>query len=78
MSTVKDIKVIKDKNGMFYAKFANGGQLPAYLGGMWTHENELKAKIDYYLANRKPTTTAQRAAKKATATKRAVKKEVTN
>lgn len=62
MSEIKEIKIIQDKNGMFYAKYAGGGQLPAYLGGMWTHENDLKARIQYHLANRKVQTVAQKKA----------------
>ena len=60
MSEVKEVKIIKDDNGLFYAKYAGGGQLPAYLGGMWTHENELQSRIDYYLATRKVQTVAQK------------------
>jgi hypothetical protein len=63
MSEIKEVKIIRDKNGLFYAKYANGGQLPAYLGGMWTHENDLKARIDHYLATRRVATVAQRKAK---------------
>lgn len=57
----KEIKIIQDKNGLFYAKFANGGQLPAVLGGMWTHESDLKARISHYLSIRVAQTTAQKA-----------------
>ena len=67
---IKKINIIKDeKNGMFYAKFANGGQLPAVLSGMWTHEAELQARISHYLSSRKPVTKAQKAVAKPTRAK---------
>lgn len=64
MST-KTIRVEKANNGLFYAKYDGGGQLPSSLGGMWTHENDLNARITAYLDNRKPQTVTQRRAVKA-------------
>jgi len=58
--TTKSIRIENAVNGMFYAKYDGGGQLPAYLQGMWTHYNELDSRIESYLASRKPQTTAQR------------------
>ena len=60
MSDVKEVKIIQDINGMFYAKFANGGQLPRVLSGMWTHETDLKARVNHYLSTRRAVTEAQK------------------
>lgn len=64
MSTLKTIRIEKAPNGLFYAKYDGGGQLPAYLGGVWTHENELRSRVDSYLSTRKPSTATQRTAAK--------------
>lgn len=79
MSEVKEVKIIQDRNGLFYAKFANGGQLPRVLSGMWTHKNDLQSRISHYLATRKVATEAQRkeAAKKAPTKRTTRTKKVT-
>jgi hypothetical protein len=60
MAELKEIKIIKDTNGMFYAKYKQGGQLPAVLGGMWTHEADLKSRINNYLRTRPAQSPTQR------------------
>ena len=51
--TNKELKVVQAKNGMFFAKYEGGGQLPADLSGLWTNENDLKKRIEKYLATRR-------------------------
>lgn len=46
--TKKEIKVVRSPNGLFFAKFDGGGELPAVLAGMWTNENELMGRIQRY------------------------------
>jgi len=48
----KEIVILKAENGLWYAKFKNGGQVPEILRGVWTHYDELLGKINYYLQNR--------------------------
>ena len=55
---------------MYFAKYEGGGQLPAYLGGAWTKENDLKARIQLYLQTRRAQTEAQKEEKAATVVQR--------
>lgn len=48
----KEIKIIRSPNGLFFAKFDGGGELPAALAGMWTNENELMGRIKRYKESR--------------------------
>ena len=59
MST-KNITIEQGDNGLYFAKYQGGGQLPAYLGGAWTKENDLKARIQLYLQTRRVQTPAQK------------------
>ena len=37
---------------MFYAKVTGGGNLPNGLKGIWTHENDLQARINAHYVNK--------------------------
>ena len=72
MSQTKTIRIEQANNGMFYAKYNGGGQMPKGLTGLWTNYNDLQARINHYLKTRKPETAAQKAeAKKTTPAKKA-------
>jgi hypothetical protein len=62
--SIKTIRIEPTDRGLFFAKYDGGGQLPASLGGVWTNRDELQAKINFYLNNRPPATTAQKQQKR--------------
>lgn len=78
MSGTKQIRIEQTGNGLFFAKYNGGGQLPATLSGVWTREKELQGRINAYLSKRKPSTPTQRkeaVTKKATTRKPSTQKK---
>jgi len=56
----KEIRIVQAKNGMFFAKYNGGGQMPAELSGLWTGEKDLQKRVDKYLEKRTPATKTQK------------------
>lgn len=50
---VKEIKVIKLPNALWYMKYEGGGQLPSYLSGVFTSEREANIRKDVYIGSKK-------------------------
>jgi len=48
----KKIIIKQTENGLYFAKYEGGGELPSVLGGVWTNANELQGRINRYKESR--------------------------